>query len=337
MTEQPLISIIMPVYNGRKYLAQCLDSIVGQSYRRWQLIIVDDGSTDGSATLMDDYARRDERITVVHQPNSGPAAARNNGLARAEGQYVTFVDCDDWIAADMYETMVNAMDADAGVDVVIAGYTLEYASHSKPVPVREGSAAVAEATEVVKQVLRGHIGSYLWTMLLRREVVREPLPDMAVYEDHATLFKWLLHARRVALLPGAPYHYRQLGGSAVRSADYRKGCLFFEAVRERYHYIDAHRPLPGFADENRLLYIRGLVKLTKDLARSPHIDDATRQLICDVRQELTTLLPVSRRQVGLKYYCRLQLLLRSPRWYVRLMRLTSVFALSNRRHDADLY
>ena len=104
-----LISIIVPVYNVEPYLNKCLDSIVNQTYKKLEIILIDDGSTDNSGLICDEYASKDNRIIVVHQKNKGLSAARNVGLNIAKGDYIAFVDSDDFIEKDMYFTMYNVM------------------------------------------------------------------------------------------------------------------------------------------------------------------------------------------------------------------------------------
>ena len=108
----PKLSVIVPVYNTEKYLRECIDSILAQTFRDFELILVDDGSTDGSGAICDEYAKQDERIRVIHQENGGITVARKSGVRAARGEYVTFVDSDDWIDKDMYRIMLEEETAD---------------------------------------------------------------------------------------------------------------------------------------------------------------------------------------------------------------------------------
>ena len=107
----PKVSVIVPVYNAEKYLQECVDSILGQTLADLELILVDDGSTDTSPALCDRYAEQDARVKVIHKPNGRAASARNAGIRAASGDYVAFVDSDDWVSAEMYEKMLGT-DAD---------------------------------------------------------------------------------------------------------------------------------------------------------------------------------------------------------------------------------
>ena len=99
-----IVTVIVPVYNVENYLQQCIDSIIGQSYKYLEIILVDDGSTDGSGKICDEYANQDNRIKVIHKQNGGLVSARKAGLKEATGKYIAFVDSDDWIDTDMYES-----------------------------------------------------------------------------------------------------------------------------------------------------------------------------------------------------------------------------------------
>ena len=106
----PLISVIVPVYNVDKYLSKCIESIIYQSYEHLEIIIIDDGSNDTSASICDDFALQDQRIKVFHCLNHGVSAARNRGIKEARGEYISFIDSDDFIERDFYESLLHAID-----------------------------------------------------------------------------------------------------------------------------------------------------------------------------------------------------------------------------------
>ena len=106
------LSIIVPVYNTAQYLPQCIESILKQSFKNWELILIDDGSTDGSAEICEEWAQKDARIKVIHKVNSGQADSRNQALEICQGAYIGFVDSDDWIEESMYEVLMNDLKTD---------------------------------------------------------------------------------------------------------------------------------------------------------------------------------------------------------------------------------
>ena len=106
-----MISIIVPVYNAQKYIKRCVESIVNQSYQKWELILIDDGSKDDSSLICDEFKQTDSRIHVIHTVNQGASAARNRGLDEAAGDYITFVDADDWVETNHLEVLLNQFTA----------------------------------------------------------------------------------------------------------------------------------------------------------------------------------------------------------------------------------
>lgn len=116
--ETAQVSVIVPVYNAEQYLEKCVSSIVEQTHRNLEIILIDDGSVDRSAELCDAWAERDARIRVIHQKNAGPAAARNAGLDRVTGEFISFVDSDNWLDVQFCEKMLDAMDSVGNITVV---------------------------------------------------------------------------------------------------------------------------------------------------------------------------------------------------------------------------
>lgn len=117
MKNEPLVSVIVPIYNVAKYLPACIDSILGQTYRNLEIILVDDGAGDGSEKIVDEYAKKDGRVVAIHQKNGGQSRARNVGIDRARGEYISFIDGDDEIAPNFIESLVGKMNGGAGLAV----------------------------------------------------------------------------------------------------------------------------------------------------------------------------------------------------------------------------
>ena len=140
-----MISIIVPIYNVEKYLPQCLDSLISQTYRDIEIILVDDGSPDKCPEICDAYAKKDARIKVVHQINGGVSSARNTGLKASRGEYIGFVDPDDWVAPEMYEKMMEAL-ADHKADLAICGYQYCHADGSMIVSKRDDAPMLRYST-----------------------------------------------------------------------------------------------------------------------------------------------------------------------------------------------
>ena len=150
--ETPLVSIIVPVFNVEAYIAQCIESIQRQTYRNIQVILVDDGSTDKSGAICDNYAAGDSRIEVVHRQNGGLVRARKCGLKRAKGQYIGFVDGDDYIDSGMYQTLAKAIELEKA-DFVHSGYWENVAK--KIVPARKVITHPLDKVELLENILSG--------------------------------------------------------------------------------------------------------------------------------------------------------------------------------------
>ena len=330
----PLVSIIVPIYNGERYLRQCIESIVNQTYQNWELLLIDDGSTDNSATICDEYIA-DKRIKVEHKKHGGQTKARNEGLKKAKGEYIGFVDCDDWLEPNMYETMVHTI-LSHGCDAIVCGYIEEYTTYKKHINA-DGELVIYDDSDALKLLLEDKIGSYLWSMLFSRSLIQEPMADLSVYEDHATIFKWISHARKVAILHQALYHYRQLQGSCLHSYNSKKYSCFFQAIKERHQYVINQNLLPDWEMENRKQYVRGCIKLTKDIARAAKNDEQSKKLIKSIKKELQLYMPIKCQEIGTKYYLRLLLLMANVNLYINVLRVTSIFVWNKRRKKNSLF
>ena len=165
-----MISVIVPIYNVEKYLRKCIDSIIGQTYRDLQIILIDDGSPDGCGEICDEYAQKDSRIVVIHQKNSGVSAARNAGLKIAMGEYVGFVDPDDYIEPKMYEKMLEVFETNK-VDLVVCGYDYvdENGTISRPYRVRENEILTRKQYVSMQFDMPPSVRHVVWNKLFHME------------------------------------------------------------------------------------------------------------------------------------------------------------------------
>ena len=178
--ETELISVIVPVYNVERYLRRCVDSILHQTYRNLEVLLVDDGSTDASGAICDEYAAQEERVTAVHQKNGGLSAARNTGLERAQGTYLCFVDSDDFLDSRMLETLCRDLQ-EQNADVAVVGFRMfereeELAPAELTLPVQCMTGREAIRSTLVSDEL----GDFAWNKLYKWELFREvryPLAD----------------------------------------------------------------------------------------------------------------------------------------------------------------
>lgn len=214
--QAPLVTVIVPVYNVEPYLPQCLDSIVGQSYERLEILVVDDGSTDGSGALCDDYARRDSRVRVVHKPNGGLSHARNAALDAMTGDVVMMVDGDDWIARDCVQALLTLM-TDTACDVAV-GRWQRFGDGGAPTDgggQRDGSVRLYDRDQAIDDVFYQHtLTNSACSRLFRARLfdgVRFPVGKL--YEDLAVAYPLLKQVARVAYTRRTVYYYRQRNDS----------------------------------------------------------------------------------------------------------------------------
>lgn len=239
-----MISIIVPVYNVDKYLIQCVDSICGQTYADLEIILVDDGSTDSSGRICDEYALKDTRIKVIHKENGGLVSARKAGVRAATGQYVGSVDGDDWIEPDMYEKLYRSMKA-YNVDAVMCGRFDDTGSVSKRVYHGVGEGRYDKErliAEVYPQMIVGevffdwNIFPGIWDKLFKKEKIIPYQMDVddriAMGEDAACIYPALLNVDSIYVMHECLYHYRQTTSSMVKSIRDHKD----ESVRFRLLY-----------------------------------------------------------------------------------------------------
>lgn len=164
-----LISIIVPIYNVELYLHRCIDSILNQTYENLEILLIDDGSKDGCGLICDQYAKNDSRIKVFHIDNQGLSAARNLGFKMSNGQYIGYVDSDDWIEPDMYEKLLGRIE-ETKADVSVCGFW--YESEKGDVNKRTYSTdRVYNDTEALEALLVGELHNYVWNKLYRRSVL----------------------------------------------------------------------------------------------------------------------------------------------------------------------
>ena len=206
------ISVIIPVYNVKEYLDTCLDSVKAQTYSELEVILVDDGSVDGSAELCDRYAMQDSRFRVIHQENAGASKARNRGIEEATGNYIAFLDSDDWLEPDAYETLQHLLERE-NADVAFGLGERMYRRELNEEP--DGETVVLTGKEILDtyildEVRHPHMQKALWDKLYRREIIGElRLPEEIVTgEDGVFNTKVFCRAGKVAFVSQIIYHYR---------------------------------------------------------------------------------------------------------------------------------
>ena len=233
-----LISIIVPVYNVEKYIDKCINSIINQTYKNIEIIIVDDGSKDNSGIICDKLKEKDNRIKVIHKENGGLSDARNSGLKIAKGEYIGFVDSDDYIKEDMFETLYN-LSKKYNSEISIISYYEIY--KEKIISVRD-SKKIEELSKIdaIKELLIDtKIQSYAWNKLFRRNLFNDiKFPTNKNFEDIATTLLLFEKANKVVLLEDPKYYYVRRDDSIVGKRNYKTYKDYLDVIYDKYIYLD---------------------------------------------------------------------------------------------------
>lgn len=206
-----LVTVVICVYNGEAYIDRAIKSILAQTHENFQLLIIDDGSTDGTARIIDEYASEDARIEIIHQQNAGVASARQRGVEMAKGDYLMFVDADDWIDEISIERMLcKAKETDA--DMVWSDALFEIYRENGVLTKYKNTKKV-ESTDVwIRDLVLWESFGALWIWLFRTSLFQNPnvsFPENSIYaEDIPVIVSALLYSEKIAFLPEAHYHYR---------------------------------------------------------------------------------------------------------------------------------
>lgn len=230
-----MISIIVPVYKVEPYLRQCVDSILNQTYRDIEVLLIDDGSPDRCGEICDEYAKKDQRIRVFHTENKGLSAARNLGLREAKGEYIGFVDSDDWIEPDMYEVLLKRMQ-ETGADISVCGMWYEFVNRSIESNCNE--CMYGSDKESMYALICGDIKTQvmnkLWTL---HSALQLQFPEGQVYEDISSVYKVILRVDKIATVHQSLYRYRQRKGSIARVYPMKNLMDYWNAYHDRYEHL----------------------------------------------------------------------------------------------------
>jgi glycosyltransferase involved in cell wall biosynthesis len=204
------LSIIVPVYNVKDYLERCVNSIQLQSFKDFELLLVDDGSTDGSGEMCNGFAEKDSRIRVIHKQNSGQSSARNVGIKQAKGEFITFVDSDDWLESEMYQLMFASIEKN-NADIVISRLQMVNAPNDVIKIIGYDKELLFDRTEATKEILRDEmIPSFPVNKIFRRELFDGiEFPVGRIFEDTSTIYKVFYKADCVVTIPYIGYNYWQ--------------------------------------------------------------------------------------------------------------------------------
>ena len=318
MEQNPLISVIVPVYNVEAYLRRCVDSVVAQTWTNLEIILVDDGSSDACGGICDAYAEKDPRIRVIHKKNGGLSSARNAGLDICSGQYIGFVDSDDWIEPEMYEKMLSLMEQNDAQLVCAGRNDVDGETGEKTVGLCPSLEECVSGEELAGRIfLWDHCDSSACDKLCRRELfdgIR--YPEGKTCEDIPVTYRLALKARRAVLCDKPFYNYYHRSGSISKGAGISEKTFHYSQhtaailknIRQNY---------PNIAPQAEFLRVHSLYHLLLRLDHaSPDIRKTYRKEYCDARRELA------------KHW---KFILTCP-WLTKQQRVTDILLIANLYH-----
>lgn len=230
--DTPLISVIIPVYNVEPYLERCLESVIVQSYTNLEIIVVDDGSTDRSGAICAEFAAREPRIKLLRQTNAGVAAARNAGLAHANGEWIGWIDADDWVEPKMFELMLHSA-LDSGADIAVCSRYEDYRDHRRRFGWEQTEFLNTEDA-LTALLENGSMKNFLWDKLWKKKLFDGlTFPVGRTYEDVALMHRLFERASAVICIPDVLYHYNQRPGSIVGDVSLASRIDYYRAAKQR--------------------------------------------------------------------------------------------------------
>lgn len=221
MSNDKLISVIIPVYNVERYLKRCLDSVTNQTYKNLEIILINDGSTDSSGSICNEYAKKDNRIITIHKKNGGVSSARNKGIEIAKGEYIGFIDSDDYVESNMYQELYNeAIRSDA--DIVMTNYTVKTEKYEKKHFINK-ERDVLSKEEFYDKLLDNYFQGYLTTKLFNRRIIFATNKiillneKVHIYEDLLFLVNVAKNGSKFVFINRYLYNYCIRGNSAYNN------------------------------------------------------------------------------------------------------------------------
>lgn len=301
MKRKPKVSIIVPVYNAEKYLEQCVNSIFKQTYTNLDIVLVDDGSKDKSLKMCNDYAREDSRVQVIHKENGGLMSAWMTGVENTKGDYLVFLDSDDWIEPVMISDLVEHLCGNVK-EIICSNYFIEKKEQSIPVK-QSMKPGTYDRQALEKELFPEILGNEVRRIhcsrcmkLISKELITDNMkygnPKITMGEDLNIMLPAMLDAERMVILEeGYYYHYRFVDASMV----HKYNSVLAEKTKELYHTLKSIIEIKARNVEERTMYLEGLKKeyivllffVLKNELRGPKENQANRirQIFFNARKE----------------------------------------------------
>lgn len=270
-----LISIITPVYNAERHLSQMLDAVLSQTYPNWELIVVNDGSTDSSLNILEAYKKKDNRLRVFSQTNSGPAIARNKGIDEAQGNFLCFIDADDFIREDYLEKLIKPILKDESIDLVCGGYCELNLQHPKGINLHDFDSKdyhkIISRVKFQSNLFQGITG-VLWGKAFKSDIFKRNNirlhPDLRLSEDLLAVLEYSHHIENIYIVPDALYYYNRMDENSLsgkaKISNYKDLVLLSKEIQKHQNKL----PFINLEETMKQRKFAFMSKLLKDHSRS---------------------------------------------------------------------
>ena len=316
-----LISVIIPVYNVEKYLSRCLESVMKQTYRNIEIIVVDDGSPDNCGKICDEYALKDDRIIVIHKKNAGVSCARNDGIEKAKGKFICFVDSDDYVMPDYIEKLYNVL-VDNNADIVTCDYyrnvgneLVKEISTGFPFMVIRNDCQLFYDKSIIE--FRAQVP---WNKMFKADIISGNkirfLSDIPLGEDNLFVIEYVAYAERACFIEDKLYVYTDSDTSICKSSETKS---FFDNTYKLIDYLDA------FSDRSPVGYYKKTLQLSKTMYQMNLLYDnkkfKLKKDVKKVRKEIMQNMPLFlRSSLSFRIKLRYLLMIASPSFFDAIKR-----------------
>lgn len=297
--EKPLISVIVPAYNVEKFIGKCIDSILRQSFKDFEVLLIDDGAKDSTPEICDACAKKDSRIKVYHKENGGLSDARNYGIDRMQGKYVTFIDSDDYVDSGYFEYLYGLITQEEDIQIAICGKkSVREDENASPDP--ETFHEIITGERAVQKMLCGHgSGHSAWGKLYSADLWKTVrYPKGKIYEDYATTYRLMALVDKAAWGNAAMYFYVQHIESIMHQKCSRRSLSLVDIADEETEFIV--KKWPALKQEALARKVTSELKCLQNIlnAKNEEFDDYKQKIVEDVRRHKGELL--ASKKVALK-------------------------------------
>lgn len=277
------ISVIVPIYNVEQYLKKCIDSIVNQTYKNLEIILVNDGSLDNSGKICDEYAKNDDRIKVIHKNNGGLSDARNAGLEVITGDFISFIDSDDWIDLDNYEVMIKNI-IKYNADMAVTNINYVYKDRFKHKYNEEKIRTFNKEEAMGELITGGLIQPVVWNKLYKKEIIDDMKFKVGkLNEDEFFTYKICSRAEKIIYIPNVLYQYRQRRNSIMGTYSLKR-LDGVEALCERMKFIKCK--FPQLYSQEKLIFCYACIYHYQMLLKNNIEDKNAKELLINYRKSI---------------------------------------------------